>query len=120
MELIGDILDKQVLDRHQAKIGKVDGIVLEQRPGKAPRVAAIEIGSVALARRLNGGLGRVVSGIAGGLGGDAHREPHRIGWREVRDIGVSITFDIDVKQTRIMTWQDWLRRAIVEKIPGFR
>jgi hypothetical protein len=118
MELIRDILDKQVLDRHQVKIGKVDGLVLEQRPGKPPRVIAIEIGSVALARRLSRGLGRVVSGVAGGIGGEAHREPHRIAWRAVRDIGVSITFDVDVKETRIFAWQDWLSRAIVGRIPS--
>jgi hypothetical protein len=118
MDLVRDILDNQVVDRNQIKIGKVDGIVLEDRPGKPPRVVAIESGSVTLARRLNRGWGRLMSGIAGASGGEEFREPHRIGWRAVRDIGIDIAFDIDVRRTRIFAWQDWLRRRIVAHIPS--
>ena len=33
MHMIRDVLDKQVVDRNQVKIGKVDGIVAQLRQG---------------------------------------------------------------------------------------
>jgi len=118
MELARDLLDKQVVDREETKIGKVDGIVVELRDGRPPRVAAVELGSVALARRLGRRPGRWVSRLAERLGGPRHAEPHRIPWTKVRDIGVDIEFDIDVRRTRIFAWQDWLREHVVCRIPG--
>ena len=118
MELIRDILDKQVVDRNETKIGKVDGIVLEVREGKPPRVVAVELGAVALAHRLGPRLGRLASALAVAMSGEEHRDPHRIDWRLVRDIGVDLEFDIDVKQTRIFAWQDWLARHVIGRIPG--
>ena len=118
MELVRDILDKQVVDRHETKMGKVDGIVAELREGAPPRIAFIEIGSVALARRLGPRLGRLVSRLSARLGGEAHREPYRIEWHRLRDIGVDIELDLEVHETTIFDWQDWLRDHVVGKIPG--
>lgn len=118
MELIRDILDKQVLDREQTKIGKVDGIIAELRAGEPPRVAFVEIGTVALARRLGPRIGRWASRLGERLGGEAHREPYRIAWSRVRDIGVDIEVDIDVRETTIFDWQDWLRDHVIGRIPG--
>ena len=65
---------------------------------------AIEIGSVALARRLNRGLGRLVSGIAGGIGGRTHEISRLIGrsLRAAIDLAAlgenSIAIDCDVVQ----------------------
>jgi sporulation protein YlmC with PRC-barrel domain len=118
MELVRDILDKQVVDRNETKMGKVDGIVAELREGAPPRVAFIEIGSVALARRLGPRLGRLVSRLSARLGGEAHREPYRVPWQKVRDIGVDIELDLEVHETTIFDWQDWLRDHVIGKIPG--
>jgi hypothetical protein len=118
LELIRDILDKQVLDREQTKIGKVDGIIAELRAGEPPRVAFVEIGTVALARRLGPRIGRWASRLGERLGGEAHREPYRIAWSRVRDIGVDIEVDIDVRETTIFDWQDWLRDHVIGRIPG--
>jgi hypothetical protein len=52
------------------------------------------------------------------LGGREHREPYRIAWSKVRDIGVDIQFDIDVRETPIFDWQDWLREHVIGRIPG--
>ena len=118
MELIRDILDKQVVDREQTKIGKVDGIVAELRSGQPPRVIAVEIGTVALARRLGPRIGRWASRLGERLGGEPHRQPCRIPWSKVRDIGVDIEFDVDVGETTIFDWQDWLRDHLIGRIPG--
>jgi sporulation protein YlmC with PRC-barrel domain len=118
MDLLREILDKQVVDREQVKIGKVDGLVAELRQGKPPRIVAVELGSITLARRLGARPGRWMARLAARLGGKRHAEPHRIAWNKVRDIGVDIGFDIDVQQTAIFDWQDWLRDHIIGRIPG--
>jgi len=118
MELIRDILDKQVVDRAETKIGKVDGLVAEVREGQPPRIICVEIGGVALARRLGPRLGRWASRIGKRLGGEEHRVPYRIPWNKVRDIGVDIEFGVDVQETTIFDWQDWLRDRIIGRIPG--
>ncbi|TPM08864.1 hypothetical protein FJ960_06365 [Mesorhizobium sp. B2-3-11] len=118
MKLLRDLLDKQVVDREQVKIGKIDGLMAELRQGKPPRIIAIELGSITLARRLGAGPGRWVARLAAKLGGKRHGEPHRIAWHKVRDIGTDIEFDVDVRQTSIFAWQDWLRDHIIGRIPG--
>jgi len=118
MHMIRDVLDKQVVDRNQVKIGKVDGIVAHLRQGKPPRVIAVEIGSIALARRLGTIPGRWMVILAAKLGGERRGKPHRVAWSKVRDIGLDIRFDIDVRKTTIFDWQDWLRDHIIGRIPG--
>ncbi|MER8972943.1 MULTISPECIES: hypothetical protein [unclassified Mesorhizobium] len=118
MELLRDILDKQVVDREQVKIGKVDGLVAELRPGEPPKIVAVELGSITLGRRLGERPGRWMARVAARLGGKRHAEPHRIAWNKVRDIGVDIEFDIDVRETAIFDWQDWLRDHVIGRIPG--
>ncbi|MES0066159.1 hypothetical protein NKJ73_10060 [Mesorhizobium sp. M0074] len=118
MKLLRDILDKQVVDREQVKIGKVDGLVAELRPGEPPKIVAVELGSITLGRRLGERPGRWMARVAARLGGKRHAEPHRIAWNKVRDIGVNIEFDIDVRETAIFDWQDWLRDHVIGRIPG--
>jgi sporulation protein YlmC with PRC-barrel domain len=118
MELIRDLLDKQVVDRQQTKIGKVDGIVMEIRAGKPPRITSIEIGATTLARRLGPRIGHVISRLAERLGGEGARMPCRISWDKVRDVGVDIEFDVDVRDTTIFDWQNWLRDKIICHMPG--
>ena len=82
-----------LVDRRQTKIGKVDGLVAELRQGEPPRIALIEIGSAALARRLGPRLGRLVSRLSARLGGEAHREPYRV---PLKTSAERLTAEIDV------------------------
>ncbi|MCA0015725.1 hypothetical protein LB561_30350 [Mesorhizobium sp. B292B1B] len=118
MDLLRDILDKQIVDREQVKIGKIDGLVAELRRGNPPRIVAVELGSVTLARRLGERPGRWMTRLAAAWGGKRRGKPHRIAWTKVQDIGVDIQFDIDVRETSIFAWQDWLRDHIIGRIPG--
>lgn len=118
MHLIRDVLDKQVVDRAKVKIGKVDGLVAETRRGHPPRIVAIEIGSIALGRRLGRLPGSWMAQLATKVGGKHHAKPHRVPWAKVRDIGLDIQVDIDVRKTAIFDWQDWVRDHIVGRIPG--
>jgi hypothetical protein len=117
MDLVRDVLDKQVRDRQGRKMGKVDGIVLELRDDAPPRVAFLEIGPMTLARRLGSWLGRLAQAIDAGFGvGDGR--PLRITLAQVRDIGIEVVVDVDAERTRARAWEQWLRRQVVARIPG--
>jgi enamine deaminase RidA (YjgF/YER057c/UK114 family) len=115
--VVRDILDKQLLDRHRRKMGKVDGIIMELRDGKPPRLAFIEVGGVTLARRLHPGLAQCVArwkrkwGVGTG-------QSYRIPWTKVRDIGIDVEVDVDAEKTPVLAWEKWVSKNIIGRIPG--
>src|SRR5919108_461534 len=59
VRLTHDVLDSQLMDREGRPCGKVDGIVLVVgEHGTPPRVVALEVGALTLARRLHPRLAR--------------------------------------------------------------
>lgn len=118
MDLIRDVLDTQLVDRNNKKMGRVDGLVMLIREGEPPRVVYLEVGSITLARRLHPRLGRMIARLSEKLGGARHREPFRIPWSKVIVTGVDVTVGLDAEETPVRDWQKWLRRKIVERIPG--
>jgi sporulation protein YlmC with PRC-barrel domain len=118
MHLVRDVLDKQVVDRQQARIGKADGIVLSISDHGQPRVAFIEMGVLTLARRLNRRLhDRAVAFFEKTQPASSPR-PYRIPWSKVRDVGVDIEVDVDSSETPLERWQEWLRNNVLKHIPG--
>jgi hypothetical protein len=97
LDLVRDVLDKKVVDRYGREMGRVDGIVVAAG-GAAPRVAAIEIGSSTLARRVARFLGRWAAGLERALGIDAGR-PMRIPFGAVLDIADHVRVDVAVGDT---------------------
>jgi sporulation protein YlmC with PRC-barrel domain len=97
LDLVRDVLDKKVVDRHGREMGRVDGIVIDAG-GAAPRVAAIEIGSSTLARRVARFLGRWAAGLERALGIDGGR-PLRIPFSAVLDVADHVRVDVAVGDT---------------------
>jgi hypothetical protein len=64
LDLVRDILDVQLIDKKKCRIGRADGVLLDMRSGRAPRVAALEIGAVTLARRVHPRLARWLRAFA--------------------------------------------------------
>src|SRR5205085_9070768 len=93
MDLVRDVLDKQVVDRNYREMGRVDTIVLEVREGKPPLLRAIEIGPAVLAHRLHPALGRLASAIED-IFCVADRRPIRIPFTQVIDIRTSVVVDV--------------------------
>jgi sporulation protein YlmC with PRC-barrel domain len=118
MKLVRDIMDKQLVDKNQAKMGKVDGLVLALQSGKPPVVSCIEIGGITLARRLGKRTERFVRLLKRRWGGPRSQQPYRVPWRQVRDIGIDIELALDVRETPVHDWQDWLRNKVIRRIPG--
>jgi hypothetical protein len=119
MDLIRDVLDNQLVDRHQRKMGKVDGIVVELCEGRPPRLAYLEVGGTTRARRLHPRLGQWVAALVvkWGLGSG---QPYRIPWSKIRDIGIDVEVDLRAEETPVLDLELWLRKHIIRRIPGGR
>lgn|SRR5262245_10629788 len=118
MKLVHDVLDKQLVDKNQTKMGKIDGLVLTLESDKPPVVTYIEIGSLTLARRIGRRTERFIRRLKKRWGKSRSREPYRVSWRKVTDIGVDIELALDVRETPVFDWQDWLRDKVIKRIPG--
>ena len=115
MNLVHDVLDKQVLDRNRCNVGRVDGVALELRDGLPPRVAYVELGGEAAMRRLGDVLARfarwlrrVVKPAAG---------PTRVPWESVTVIGKEIQIDAEAEATPALAVELWLRDNVVRRVP---
>jgi sporulation protein YlmC with PRC-barrel domain len=117
MDIIRDVLDNQIVDRNQRKMGKVDGIVVELRQDLPPRLAYLETGSATLARRLHPRLETWITAIASKWGAK-HSQPLRIPWSKVLDVGIDVKVDVDAEQTSALAYEVWLRNRVIKRIPG--
>lgn len=120
MDVIRDVLDQQLVDRNNFKMGRVDGIVMELRDGQPPRLAYIEVGMPTLARRLHPRLERWVAALQSKWGA-RHGESFRIPWSQVRDFnkgGVDVEVDLEAEKTPALAWEQWLRDNVIGRIPG--
>ena len=115
MELGRQVLDQQLVDRSDINMGKVDGLVLELREGRLPRVSAILTGGHLLARRLHPRLESLARWLT--RGSDPGRmEPVRIPWEKVMKIGVDVKVDVSADEGS--PWEHWVRDHILCRIPG--
>ena len=116
IDLIRDMLDKAVVDRHGREMGRADSIVIALRPNRPPQVTAIEIGPAVLAYRVSPFLGRLVSAVEHALCIDQGR-PLRIGFGDILGIHRHIKVDRAFGETAAATVERRLR-AWVGALPG--
>jgi sporulation protein YlmC with PRC-barrel domain len=117
MELGREVLDQQVIDRHGELMGKVDGIVLQLRERKPPRVASLVIGGGTAARRIHPGFADWLVRWRRRWG-PRDDQPFQVSWSLVRKIGIDVQVDVDAKQTPAWAWENWVREHIIGRIPG--
>jgi hypothetical protein len=117
VRLVHDLLDTQILDVRERPAGKVDGIVLDLRDSRPPRVIAIEIGGLTLARRLHPRLGALAARWTRRAGPFALHAV-RIPWSAVRRIERGhIRLRIDATHTPLWALERWLAKLYAH-IPG--
>jgi sporulation protein YlmC with PRC-barrel domain len=116
MDLVRDVLDKQVVDRNGREMGRVDTIVLERRDDAPPRVVALELGPEVLAARVRPIFGRWVAGLEHAFG-VADGRPFRIPFSSVLDTRDHVKVDLAVGATVVAVIEQRLRRW-VSSIPG--
>ena len=117
LNLVADVLDEQIVDSKGRQAGRVDGIVLELRTDKPPRLAYIEISPITLLSRFNRRLAQWYARHDRKLG-EGRGVPVRIPWSRLTRDGPGFVMDLDAESTPIFALEDWLRRHIVERIPG--
>lgn len=113
MELGRAVLDQQVIDAQGRQMGKVDGIVLELRPGGQARVSHLVVGGTTLLWRIHRGLAAWLERKRGGEGHQA-----RIPWRRVVKIGIDVKVDVNGEQSPALHWERWVRDHVIARIPG--
>ena len=118
MDLVHDLLDKLVVDRHGREIGRVDSIVLEMRENAPPRVAGIEIGPAVLGQRIRPRLGRWIRGLEYAVGIAAGR-PLRIPFGDILEFDTRDRIKVDRAggETVALAVEQRLRRWI-GSLPG--
>lgn len=117
MHLVRDLLDNEVFDVKNRRMGKVDGIVLVMRRGQPPRVAAIELGLSALGRRISRTLGRWATTIERRLG-VSDGAPVRVDVDRIEHIGIDVRTNVDGSRTNAFAWEKWIDGVLVCHIPG--
>jgi sporulation protein YlmC with PRC-barrel domain len=117
MKLGQALLDQQVIDRNDRLMGKVDGVVLELRKGRPPRVAALVIGGGTAARRVHPRWARWLLQWRRRWGPRTD-EPLEVPWSKVLKIGVDVKVDLDAERTSALAWEHWIRDRIIGRIPG--
>lgn len=118
LDLVRDVLDKQLIDRYETMMGRADGVVLALRDGEPPEVDHLQLGAVVLARRLHPLAERFVEWLR-------RRWPVRheavqiVRWPTVAEITAhDLKLDLEAETTPALEWERWLRTHIVDRIPG--
>lgn len=115
--LVHDVLDLQLLDRTEAKIGRVDALMLVVEAGKPVRVKSILLGGPVRQER----MGRWATWL-GGMLRRAFRPTtdgaSEIPFSAVRRIADSIEVDADEDDLESEHAERWLCDHVVRRIPG--
>lgn len=117
MRLFADVLDEQLHDSKGRNAGRIDGIILELRENAPPRLTYVEVSPITLLARFSERLARWYARFDRRLG-PGRGTPFRIPWNRLTREDPAFKLDLDVESTAINALEDWLRKRIVDHIPG--
>ena len=116
VDLFRDILDQQLVDCKETKMGRVDGLVLALDDDGPPRVDHFELGLVVLARRLHPRLEQWLQALRRWSVRKSARQI--VPWSKVVDMTPhAIKVDVEAFDTPAFDWEKFMRK-IVSKMPG--
>lgn len=119
VDMVRDLLDKQLVDSEGNKMGRADGIVLEVGGQGQPRIDHLELGFAVLARRLHPRAERWLLALRKRFNSPRRSARQIVPWSKVMDITHEhIQLDVKAIDTPAFDWERWLRDRIVSKIPG--
>ena len=116
-----DIMDRQLIDRHDRFAGNVDDVELEVGEDGTLSVAALLAGPGVLARRMRfRRLGPWLEQFARWAVPADGDDPARIPLNRVADIGSAIRLSLDHEDMATMATERWFRDNVIDHIPGSR
>lgn len=114
LDMARDLLDKQLVDRDETKMGRVDGVILELRGDRPPRVDTLELGFTVLARRMGPRVERWVEKLR--RWSVRKTAVQRVAWNKVMEIKpYHVKLDVKALDTPAFAWERWLRDHFVAK-----
>lgn len=115
-DLMRDVLDKQLVDCNETRMGRVDGVVLAVDGDGPPRVDHLELGFSVLARRVHPRLEAWLQSLRRW---SVRRSARQIvKWSSVVEMKPEhIKLDFDAWQTPAFDWEKAMRK-VVSKMPG--
>jgi hypothetical protein len=116
IEIARDLLDTQLVDADETKMGRIDGIVLSIDGDGPPRIDHFELGFAVLARRLHP---RVEQWLQALRRWSVRRSARQvIPWSSVIDINSHhVKVDVKFMDTPAADWERAARK-VVSKMPG--
>ncbi|MEV4146186.1 hypothetical protein AB0J40_21115 [Amycolatopsis sp. NPDC049691] len=114
IDLSDALLDRQILGEDGTVVGKVDDLDLRAE-GDTYVVDALLVGPDALADRINGPIGKLLRRIGRGFRTGA---PQRIPMNAIRRAEPAIVVTTAVAHATRSPSQEWLRRKVIDRIPG--
>jgi hypothetical protein len=116
INIVRDVLDKELFDRDRCLMGRVDGIVIECPEAGQPRMVRLEIGGEILAARVAHWLVSPVRWLRRSFG-PKRAASVAIEWKHVKRMGRDLHLDIDQSETDALAWERWLATHVVGRIP---
>jgi sporulation protein YlmC with PRC-barrel domain len=116
LRIVRDVLDKELYDRDNCLIGRVDGIVIEFPEGRQPRMVRMEIGGEILAARVAAWLVRPVRWLRRSFG-PKREAVVRIDWKHITRMGRDLHLDLPESRTEALAWEHWLAEHVIGRIP---
>ena len=118
MNIVRDILDKQVVDRDGRPMGRCDSVTITFNSDGPPRLTAVVIGTVPLGNRLAPRIGRWMAAFERWIG-TSHARPVAVPFEHIRRQGLSLVADVQARDTAAMVVEQTLQRWLA-RIPGSR
>lgn len=117
LDLIRDVLDKQIVDEEETEMGRADGVAIEIRDGAPPRVDHLELGFSVLAHRLHPRLETWLKKIRERW--SVRRSGrYSIPWEQIEEVNPHhIAVKLKADETPAFAWERHLRK-FVRKLPG--
>jgi sporulation protein YlmC with PRC-barrel domain len=117
LELVHDLLDKQLVDANGKHMGRVDGVVLRIDGDGPPEVEALALGFVVLAARVHPLAVRLVEWLRRWSVRRTARQ--LVPWETVVAVQLRrVELGVDGEKTPAYDWEHFLERRVVAKLPG--
>ncbi|MFF0561728.1 hypothetical protein [Streptomyces sp. NPDC004266] len=112
------LLDRQVVDRDDRPVCKVDDLELEPDVDGSPQVTAVLVGPAALAPRLGGKAARWLAAVQRRLSVGEGEGPARLDFDHVIGIGAVVRVDLPEEDVKVHALEDWTRENVIGRLPG--